>query len=97
MHKVLFAGLSVVGLLAIAITSSPSFARARTGASTRAAPAAAIQDRYCLQGRLWGYPGNCQFSTYDQCEATASGTDAYCGPNPQHLFADQRRGYWRTY
>ena len=28
-----------------------------------------IQDRYCLQGTEWGYPGSCQFSTYihDQC------------------------------
>ena len=38
---------------------------------------------YCLQGRIWGYPGNCQFSSYAQCMATASGTDAYCGINPQ--------------
>ena len=40
-------------------------------------PAAA--GKYCLQGRQWGYPGNCQFSTYRQCMATASGTDAGCG------------------
>src|ERR1700751_1809127 len=51
-------------------------------------------DLYCLQGVIWGYPGNCQFSTYDQCEAAASGTVAYCQDNPQYLFAEQRRGYW---
>jgi hypothetical protein len=51
-------------------------------------------DLYCLQGRIWGYPGNCQFSNYAQCMATASGTDAYCDKNPQYLFAEQRRGYW---
>lgn len=34
----------------------------------------ARQDLYCLQGRSWGYPGSCEFSTYDQCMATASGT-----------------------
>ena len=45
-----------------------------------------IQDRYCLQGRIWGYPGNCQFATYEQCMATASGTDAYCGINPFYAF-----------
>lgn len=50
-----------------------------------------IQDQYCLQGRKWGYPGNCQFSSYGQCMATASGTDAYCGINPQYAFAQQRR------
>jgi hypothetical protein len=32
-----------------------------------------------------GYPGNCQFSSYAQCMATASGTDAYCGINPQTI------------
>jgi Protein of unknown function (DUF3551) len=53
-------------------------------------PAEAKQDRYCLQGRQWGYPGNCQFSSYAQCMATASGTDAYCGINPQ--YARQRSG-----
>jgi hypothetical protein len=50
---------------------------------------------YCLQGRIWGYPGNCQFSSYAQCMATASGTDAYCGINPKYAFARQRRGDYR--
>jgi len=45
-------------------------------------PAPAAQDSYCLQGRRWGYPGNCQFSTYQQCLASASGTVDYCGVNP---------------
>lgn len=100
MRKVLFAGLSAVGLLAIAITSSPGFARTRMGAPARAAVSispAAIQDRYCLQSTQWGYPGNCEFSTYDQCLATASGTDAFCGINPQYLFADQWRDYRPRY
>jgi Protein of unknown function (DUF3551) len=60
--------------------------------SVTPAPAEAIQDRYCLQGRKWGYPGNCLFSTYQQCMATASGTNAYCGINPMRAFADQERG-----
>jgi uncharacterized protein DUF3551 len=60
--------------------------------SVTPAPAEAIQDRYCLQGRKWGYPGNCLFSTYQQCMATASGTNAYCGINPTYAFAHQRRG-----
>jgi Protein of unknown function (DUF3551) len=54
-------------------------------------PAAA--GRYCLQGREWGYPGNCQFQTYRQCEATASGTLSYCGTNPRYAFAPRPR-YW---
>lgn len=47
------------------------------------------QDVYCLQGRTWGHPGNCQFSSYDQCMATASGTYAYCGMNPIYAFRRQ--------
>jgi hypothetical protein len=81
MLKVLFAGFSVVGLLA---TATPSLA----------APAV---DRYCLQGTEWGYPGNCQFSSYHQCMASASGTDAYCGINPRYASANQRQGYSPDY
>ncbi len=63
--------------------------------SVSTALAEAIQDRYCLQGRIWGYPGNCQFSGYAQCMATANGTDAYCGINPRYAFARQRSGAHR--
>jgi hypothetical protein len=54
---------------------------------------------YCLQGDIWGYPGECQFSSYAQCMATASGTFSYCRINPQYYyFAHQRRGaYWDRY
>ena len=62
------------------------------GSMTPARAAEAIQDSYCLQGRRWGIPGNCQFSSYRQCMATAYGTDAYCGVNPMKAFAQQRRG-----
>ena len=56
------------------------------------APAAqAASDRYCLQGRIWGYPGNCQFASYQQCLATASGTNASCGINPRYAFRQQRQ------
>jgi hypothetical protein len=58
-------------------------------------PAAAANDRYCLQGRIWGYPGNCQFMTYEQCAVTASGTDAYCDLNPRYAFERQDRSQRR--
>ncbi len=45
---------------------------------------AAANDRYCLQGGTWGYPGNCQFSTYHQCKMSASGTISHCGVNPRY-------------
>jgi len=82
-RPVLFAGLAIASLAAIAI--SPGFAR------TRVAVGAQPRNLYCLQGKIWGYPGNCQFSTYEQCSASASGTDAYCDVNPQYLFA-RRQG-----
>jgi hypothetical protein len=58
---------------------------ALSGAITPASAA-----RYCLQGRGWGYPGNCQFTTRQQCMASASGTSATCGINPRYAFARQR-------
>jgi Protein of unknown function (DUF3551) len=48
--------------------------------------------RYCLQGRHWGHPGNCQFMTRHDCMASASGTGATCGINPRYAFARQRSG-----
>jgi hypothetical protein len=56
-------------------------------------PAAARDYPYCLQGRDYGYPGNCQFTGYQQCMATASGTLSYCGITPRAAFAQQRPRY----
>ena len=89
MRQFLFAGLFVVGLVAIA---PPSFARS-THVRAPAVAAAGTPDRYCLQGTDWGYPGNCEFSTYEQCKASASGTASCCGENPQYLFSQRRQGY----
>ena len=88
MRRALFATMSIVCLVGITTSASPG--RSRTRAPALATP----PDLYCLQGVIWGYPGNCQFSTYEQCMATASGTVAYCDVNPQRLFAEQQRGYW---
>ncbi|WP_128970595.1 DUF3551 domain-containing protein [Bradyrhizobium tropiciagri] len=63
------------------------------GFAASASPASAREFKYCLQGRHWGYPGNCSFATYAQCRATASGTNAGCGVNPRYAFARQRRGH----
>ena len=51
----------------------------------------AVAARYCLQGSGWGYPGNCQYSSFRECRAAASGTNAGCGINPRYAFAHQRR------
>lgn len=78
--------------LAILVTAS---ALAVLGSMSSAFATEAIQDNYCLQGRKSGYPGNCEFSTYQQCLATASGTDEGCGINPMKAFAQQRHGAYR--
>ena len=53
-------------------------------AALGAAPAEAVGTRYpfCIQGDE--YPGlsNCTFTSYEQCQATASGRFLYCIANP---------------
>jgi hypothetical protein len=48
-----------------------------------AAPAAAKVYPYCIKGcDFGGGAGDCSFSSYQQCLATASGRDASCAANP---------------
>ncbi len=53
-------------------------------ASTMGAlPAAARDFPFCIKGcDFGGGLGDCSFSSYQQCQATASGRDAYCDANP---------------
>jgi hypothetical protein len=46
---------------------------------------------YCI--RHWGEagPGNCRFTTFRQCMATASGLNANCFRNPRLARGQQRR------
>ena len=81
MRLFLFAALSAVAVLTVAGSN----------------PAAAQDYPYCLTGGDWGWPGLCQFWSYQQCMATASGTRSYCEINPRFAFAAQRRGYWQGY
>jgi Protein of unknown function (DUF3551) len=43
---------------------------------------AANEYRYCLHGDDYAGPGDCGFTSYQQCQATASGRTAYCEVNP---------------
>jgi uncharacterized protein DUF3551 len=47
-------------------------------------PAAAVGTRYpfCLQGDEQPGLSNCTFTSYEQCQATASGRFLWCIPNP---------------
>ena len=60
-----------------------------------AGPAAARDYPYCITGGGFGYPGEFSYSTYAQCQASASGRRVYCNVNPRFAFGEQRRG--RTY
>jgi Protein of unknown function (DUF3551) len=55
-------------------------------------PAAAREYPFCIRGCDYGSTlGDCSFSSYQQCQATASGRLAYCGENP--YFKDSARNY----
>jgi hypothetical protein len=70
MRKAILAVLAASGLVALG-----------------AAPAEAVGTRYpfCLQGDE--YPGlsYCTFTSYEQCQATASGRFLYCIANPYYV------------
>jgi hypothetical protein len=50
-----------------------------------AVPAAARDYPFCIKGCDFGAGrGDCSFSSYQQCQATASGRVAYCDANPYY-------------
>jgi hypothetical protein len=63
-----------------------------TASAASAQPEDPYDYPYCLQGRDYGLPGLCQFTSYQQCEATAWGTFSYCGINPRFAYAIPWRG-----
>jgi hypothetical protein len=56
------------------------------GFAVSSSPAAAWDYPYCLRGDQSGYPGSCNFVSYGQCQATASGTNSYCDVNPSFAY-----------
>ena len=64
---------------------------AAVGTVAGSSPAAAYDYPYCLQGRTVGIPGDCSYSSYRQCMASASGRGLYCNINPRVAYGDQRR------
>ena len=64
-----------------------SFFVALVTATLFAAPA--VAGKYCVQRPNMGYPGDCSYSTYAQCQASASGTIDGCGINPRYAYARQ--------
>lgn len=63
-----------------------------------ATPAAAIDYPWCVQGRGVGIPGDCSYTSYAQCMASASGRGLYCNVNPRTAFGrERRRRVYRDY
>lgn len=60
-------------------------------------PAEAYDYPYCLQGRGVGVPGDCFYTSYAQCMASASGRGLYCNVNPRVAFGQQRMRIYRDY
>jgi hypothetical protein len=85
--------LTFTAVILSGITTIGSAAHGKSRYHSR--PEMVAQDRYCLQGRRWGYPGNCQFATYGQCMATASGTIDACGLNPTYAFREWQGPGWQ--
>ena len=53
------------------------------------APGAAEDYPWCLSGWQTGYPGECYYTSYAQCMASASGRVASCKVNPRVAFSQQ--------
>ena len=63
-------------ILVLALTTSATIF------ATGVTPVAASEYRYCLQGDDYAGAGDCEFASYRQCEAAASGRTASCAANP---------------
>ena len=64
-------------------------------ASAVSSPAAAREFPYCMQGKDAGFPGDCQYSSYAECKASASGRGEDCAINPRFAYSRQQNRAWR--
>jgi hypothetical protein len=53
-------------------------------------PAAARDYPWCAQGGEYDYPGECAYSTYEQCQASVSGRLLFCDRNPRFAYGRDR-------
>jgi hypothetical protein len=65
-----------------------------TGAAV-SSPAAASEFAYCMQGKDAGFPGDCQYRSYAECKASASGRGEDCAINPRYAYSRQQNRAWR--
>lgn len=53
-------------------------------------PTAARDYPWCAQGGEYDYPGECAYSTYEQCQASVSGRLLFCDRNPRFAYGLNR-------
>jgi hypothetical protein len=82
MHRMGFAALAAASILSLWTAASPALALAHS-------------HDYCLLGRIWGYPGSCEFSTFRECLASSSETGFGCVVNPRYALATRPRHHRR--
>ena len=65
-----------------------------TAATMGVLPAMARDYPFCIRGcDFGGGLGDCSFSSYEQCRATASGREASCAANPYFNAKDELQPY----
>jgi hypothetical protein len=85
----LFITFATTALLAsAALAEMPHSSTHDVSPDVRRAPALAQNGAYCLRGGEWGFPGNCQFATFQQCRTSASGIGGTCGRNPTSYYPE---------
>lgn len=57
--------------------------------SATVTPAAARDYPWCAQGGEYDYPGDCTYSTHEQCLASVSGRLLFCDRNPRFAYGQQ--------
>jgi hypothetical protein len=63
--------------------------------ATNSSPAKAREYPYCMQGKDAGFPGDCQYRSYAECKASASGRGEDCAINPRFAYSRQPGRTWR--
>ncbi|MFC0240885.1 DUF3551 domain-containing protein [Rhodopseudomonas telluris] len=69
---------------ALALTAMAIGALGATQLITAKPAAAQIEYPYCKQGALQGYPGNCNFVSFEACRFSSQGTGGNCVANPRY-------------
>lgn len=64
-----------------------AFGAMTLGGFITATPAAARDYPWCAQGGEYDYPGECAYSTYQQCQASVSGRLLFCDRNPRFAYS----------